>query len=280
MRRVVLAISIALLVGGLGWAVAGRERVEDRAARLALELDRSTERVARLRADLRAAEHLAKAEITAEQRAKRDWRRRYVERGWELNARRAELRRLHGLRSVFAPRPGSVWMARLLASVDDTGLLVVGLNHKVQIWRLAPADAAGAIRAQWWLVYEITATGTSSTIRTSAGLTTDPFAIAGVGTAATGDLTNDGLPDIVIHGTNTGTGGCGVVRVLENGADLRQIYRRADCENFVDVEDGLLVYSDAREPKWCKLVHGCGTRTTWRRWDGSSWDVVRTRLSR
>lgn len=279
MRRALVAVVVVACIGGLGWAVSARDRVEERAERIALRYDRSTDEVARLRADLHAAED----EAEDERRSKRKWRRRHENLRWELSSARSDARRLRALARATAP-------ADLPARTDvvestDGSYLVAGStggpgHGTVRIWRVTPSVTHGSATMQWRRVYETSVNGRSITISTPRGTEREPFDAWYVGISRMHDLTGDGLDDLLLFASSTGTAGCSVTRVLENGPELAEIFRLEDCESGIEARNGLLVYSDSLQPKGCKYIHGCGSRTEWLRWDGDSWDVVRTRRTR
>jgi hypothetical protein len=281
-RRAIPAAIVLCLLGGLVWAVSDRDRVGERAARLATGFDRSKDEVERWRAALRTTARLMETELGAQRRETRRWRNRYEEVGWELRAARRRLRELADLADVLVPGPASVQAAEVVRSTGETRLLVSSWSRErpwggtLRIWRLTPRPPGAT---KWRRVYEVVADYDSLSIRTPTTLSRERSDVgyAGAGLVAAHDLTGDGLRDLVIHATGTGTGGRGTVWVLENGDPLREIFERLDCENFVDAEGGLLVYDDARQPKGCEHIHGCGRRKTWLRWDGASWETVRTR---
>lgn len=274
MRRALAPIVVAACLIGLAWAWSSRDRIEERAERVTLQFDRSRDEVERLQERLRAVEHLAEAELEAERREKRRWRERYRSLRWDLIDARRAVRQLRGLATAVAPARGPAWFSTVVRSVDETRLLVVGWGTALQVWRLPPPDEASSAIG-WRLVYEVVPDAEGVSVTNGGIETRIPFPADGVGFTTAHDLTDDGLRDLVVQAGTSGTGGCGIVWILENGTTLDEIFRREDCEHFVSAKRGLLVYDDAREPRWCRFVHGCGRKTTWLRWDGASWDVVR-----
>lgn len=282
MRRAVAAALAVCLLGALAWTVSSRERVEERAARLATDFDRSTEEAEQWRAALRTATRLLGEDLEAQRRETRRWRNRAWDLRLGLRDARRDLRGLADLADVLAPGRASVHSTEVLRSTGGTRLLVASWSGAsrwegtLKVWRLPPEATRGV---EWKPVYEVAADGEALTVRTPTTFVRTPSNVgdAGAGLVVAHDLTGDGLRDLVIHAMGTGSGGCGTVWVLENADPLREIFERLDCENYVDARDGLLVYDDAREPKWCEYVHGCGRRTTWLRWDGATWETVKTR---
>lgn len=279
MRRALAAVVTIACLLGLGWAVSARDRVEERAARLTLQFDRSNDEIARLRAALNAAED----EAEAKRRAARLWRRRHEDVRWELSSARADLRRLQALAGASAPAD----LPRRVDVIESTGgsYLVAGSaggtgKGALRIWRVTLSATDGSATVRWRRVYEMSVDGHSIEIATPRGTEREPFDAWYVGVSETHDLTRDGLDDLLVFASSTGTAGCSVTRVLANGAELREIFRLEDCESGFEAENGLLVYTDALQPKGCKYIHGCGSRTEWLRWDGDSWEVVRTRRTR
>lgn len=285
MRRAVAAAVAVCLVAALAWTISSRERVEKRAARLATDFDRSTAEAEQWRAALRTATRLLGEDLESQRRETRRWRNRAENLRFGLHDARRDLRGLADLADLVAPGRASVHSTDVVRSAGGTRLLVSSWSGEapwdgtLKIWRLT-SEATGGV--EWRPVYQVAADREALTDRTPSTFVRTPSDIgyAGAGLVAAHDLTGDGLRDLIIHATGTGTGGCGTVWVLENADPLREIFERLDCENYVDARDGLLVYDDAREPKWCEYVHGCGRRTTWLRWDGSAWEAVKTRTRR
>jgi hypothetical protein len=68
--------------------------------------------------------------------------------------------------------------------------------------------------------------------------------------------------------------------VFENRGDgFEQIFRRQHCEHLIDIAEGQLRIDSAIYPKDCDSIHGCGTRRTWLRRDGTGWEMVRSRIT-
>jgi hypothetical protein len=110
---------------------------------------------------------------------------------------------------------------------------------------------------------------------------TDPAAkgVDGIRTAS-GDLTGDGIADLLTFEDTDGSGGCGTWRVIASDeAGATEIFRRMTCDTQIQIVDGTLrvraaVYAPGD-------AHCCPSafRTTTLRWDGASWSVVGVILS-
>jgi hypothetical protein len=91
----------------------------------------------------------------------------------------------------------------------------------------------------------------------------------------TGDATGDGHPDVMVVDASSGSAGCAIYRVLMGSPNgVRQIFYRDHCEGSIQFANGMLRIEGAVWPKGCRATHGCGGLTTFRRWNGSGWDVV------
>jgi hypothetical protein len=121
-------------------------------------------------------------------------------------------------------------------------------EHGFVVWRRA-ADA-------WTAVYAFTD-------RVKTG-------VLGLGPLRSGDLTGDGLPEIVTLEQQGGSGACGVTRVISTtGGDAREIYRSSGCDRTIDVVGDHLEVREAvfgpDDPHCCPSSF----RVTTLAWDGS-----------
>jgi hypothetical protein len=87
-----------------------------------------------------------------------------------------------------------------------------------------------------------------------------------------GDLTGDGIPDLVSFEQMGGSGACGRYRVIASTpGDARGIFRRDVCDTDIDIADGAIEIREAvyepGDPHCCPSA----IRFTTLRWDGSSW---------
>jgi hypothetical protein len=87
------------------------------------------------------------------------------------------------------------------------------------------------------------------------------------------DMTGDGYPDLAITQQNYGSGGCGVVRLVD-GRTFTELFRRDGCDHGLDLRKHVLMYSKATYPRGCQMAHGCGSKDVWMKWNGAGWDVV------
>lgn len=97
-------------------------------------------------------------------------------------------------------------------------------------------------------------------------------------TLTTGDLTDDGYPEILTFEASGGSGGCGTWRVLsgQNGA-FDSLLRRETCEADIAIRNGNLRIDQSYQPKGCDAIHGCARRRTVLRWDGSGFERISRR---
>jgi hypothetical protein len=177
-----------------------------------------------------------------------------------------------------------MFRAQLVPSAANTSLVVVQWRDEggfsrwgVHVWRISSASSIPADwrATQWDLIYAIDPHETSVAIGPPESQVVEDSDNRLTQVLDIGDLTGDGLRDLVVQGWNGGTGGCGVSRVLENGSEaLREIFRRDDCELLLEASRGNLKLTDAIYPKGCSQAHGCGRLTTLLHWDGSSWTQV------
>lgn len=265
------ALTVALLVG-LSWALVDRAALEDELAALSERLDVTSDQLAGARAEHR----VALRELDDSTSVARRFRRRAEEFAGRASGRGRALRRLRGIGALA--RGHDVSSARFVPG-GDYDLLTVGWTGTderrsgLYVWRVGERSAD--------LVYvvephiDLRDEDAGYVLVGPAGAETkDRYQgwIAGVGITDVGDATGDGLPDLALQESGTGSGGCGKVRFLENldGA-LRETFQSFDCDHSIAITKGRLVYGTAARPKGCNAIHGCGTRRTWLRWTGSSW---------
>lgn len=95
-----------------------------------------------------------------------------------------------------------------------------------------------------------------------------------------GDVTGDGYPEILAIEDTHGSGGCAIYRVLTAVDEaILEIFKRFNCEGPIEIVRGMLRIDTAIYPKGCDYAHGCGSKRTFLRWNGSSWDRVSTRIT-
>lgn len=91
----------------------------------------------------------------------------------------------------------------------------------------------------------------------------------------TGDLTGDGVPDVLTFEDLGGSGACGVWRVVAPGpGSATEIYRKQTCDTDVRISGGELAIREALFAPGD--AHCCPSRyrTTTLAWDGTTWGVV------
>ncbi|MDQ3914660.1 MAG: hypothetical protein M3323_04905 [Actinomycetota bacterium] len=283
-RPVVAAVVILGLAGTTTWALAERDDLEGRVAKLEDALDAANERIAASAAARRAT---AEAAAATAQKAKQTSRRVNALEGLLYGAR-LDLKRLNAVAHALA-RPGrAVFETRLLEGTPHD-LVVVSWHKNVggttrtglDVWRVA----RGATPA-WELVYIAEPHPSFELDRASYVLYGPPDApareevdfVQRIDIADTGDATGDGLDDLAIWEAGSGSGGCGHVKLLANTGDtLRETYRHEGCDHGLAIKRGRLVLGEAWHPRGCDQIHGCGRRGTWMRWTGSSWTVTDVR---
>lgn len=288
MRRTFgIAVVVALVLGGaLAWALWDRRELSAELSASRHRLEAATELV--IDAEVAHLDSAERADVAAEKA------RRHRERAEDLAERlygaRLELRRRNPAAAALVPTGREVLETKLLegGAYDllavswrgGGGAVVSGLD----VWRVG-RDADPSARRLWEVVYVAephpsydgavpgyVLHGPPTSPRreeTDSGATS-------VHIAAVGDATGDGLEDLAIQQFGQGSGGCGAVKLLQNtGGGLREIYHREDCNHGIRIERGRLVRDRAAHPRGCDQIHGCGSRSTWMRWTGSSWTVTK-----
>ncbi len=97
----------------------------------------------------------------------------------------------------------------------------------------------------------------------------------------TGDLTGDGVADVLAFEDTGGSGGCGVWRAVETGPGVATgIFRRATCDAQVRIEAGALTIREAMFAPGDAHCCPSSFRTTTLRWDGTAWTVVARRVTK
>lgn len=288
MRRTFgIAVVVALALGGaLAWALWDRRQLSDELSASRYRLEATTE----LAIDAEAAylDSTERAEAAAE-KARRH-RKRADALAERLYGARLDLRRRNPAAAALVPPGREVFETKLLAGGeydllavswrDGGGAVVSGLD----VWRVR-RDADPSARRLSELVYVVephpSYDGAVSGYVLHGPPTSPRREPADPGTtsvhiAAVGDATGDGFEDLAIQQFGQGSGGCGAVKLLQNtGAGLREVYHREDCNHGIEIRRGRLVRSRAAHPPGCDHIHGCGSRSTWMRWTGSSWTVTK-----
>ncbi|MDQ4125626.1 MAG: hypothetical protein M3134_08515 [Actinomycetota bacterium] len=274
------ALSLVLLTA-LVWAMSDRD---DLRAELAAKDERLEEVYDEL-AGTRAAHRTVLHELDDSMAEAKRFRRRASAFADEASGARRALRRLRGVAVLALGK--DVYRARLVRG-DTSDLLVVGWSDRdgrgagVYVWRVDGRSVE--------LVYVVEPRVSLRDEDDGYVLVGPPGAlvedgydawIEGAGVADVGDATGDGLSDLALQEHGLGTGGCGKVRLLQNlDGTVRQTFESFDCDHSLSIEGGRLLYATATHPKGCDSIHGCGTKRTWMRWDGSSWVVEKVTRKR
>ena len=289
MRRTsIIAAAIGfLLAAALGVSIGN-------ANELRADLQRVRERLARTETSLAVtagARQRAASDAAASAKAAALRRKRIDALVGRLDTAELTLERRAALARALVPAGRSVFETRLLrGSVYD--LLIVawrdGVVSGIDVWRVQarPADPAVGARPSWELVYLVEPRPDFESWEDPGDvLIGPPWALRRVDVqdavimaevAAIGDATGDGLHDLAIVERNGGSGGCGTVRLLQNlGTTLRETFHRNGCIHSLEIEHGLLVYSNGFHNS-CRLAERarCVARSTRLRWTGSSWVVI------
>lgn len=95
-----------------------------------------------------------------------------------------------------------------------------------------------------------------------------------------GDLTRDGIPDLLSFEDVGGSGGCGTFRVIASKVgDASEIYRRDACDTQIAISSGELEVRESvfepDDPHCCPSSY----RTSILRWNGSGWKQISSEVS-
>ncbi len=273
-QRSVVVVSVVVLGGLAGWAALSWRNADRRADQAARQLGVDSDQIEQLREE--ATKRVTLAEDTTRQLLQKKRELRDVRR--KLAPQKIRLGNLEVLETAFIAPGQDLYQAHILDPEDAQLLLLEWADDKaigtagLQIWSSSSTtptswELAFAIephpRAAYVSIGPPTATRRESSDANSAFFT------------AFGDVTGDGRSDVAIQQWNSGSGGCGVVRVLENSTrGLSEIFRRDDCDHRAQIRGGQLVYSTSFAPRGCRAAHGCGTKETTMRWAGTDWEVV------
>jgi hypothetical protein len=129
-----------------------------------------------------------------------------------------------------------------------------GAEHGFEIWQRFADEPA------WRVVYAFTDASDSGVL----GVRFD-----------NGDLTGDGIDDTLTFEGTSGSGACGVWRVIETGAGFAaEIYDRQTCDTQIETGAGTLEVTEAVYMP--SDAHCCPskTRRTSLKWDGEGWEVI------
>lgn len=201
----------------------------------------------------------------------------------EISGARPKLRNLNVMDSAFLPPRLELYQAHVLDPKHDRLLLLEWVDDRsmqrtgLQIWRPTLDDRSVV---GWDLIFRIDPHPVQGRVSIGApGAMTDEVSDASAAFfTGFGDVTGDGHSDVAIQLWNSGSGGCGVVRVMQNTTGvMREIFRRMDCDHRAQIHGSGLIYTSAIYPKGCRSAHGCGRKTTWLEWNGSRWDVLKVR---
>jgi hypothetical protein len=203
----------------------------------------------------------------------------------ELSSVRPQLRNLEVLERVFLPKDHDLYQAHVLDPTGDRLLLLEWSGDHdlptsgLQVWRATsvrdPRSTVG-----WELIFSIEPQRKAGYVLIGApgSMSREPSDASSAFFTGFGDVTGDARSDLAIQQWNFGSGGCGMVRVMENTTNgLEEIFRREDCDHRAQIRNGRLAYISALWPKGCRSAHGCGRRTTIMEWAGSTWDVVKVK---
>lgn len=288
MQRSVIAIGAGLcvaLAGVSGWLLLDRNAAQQDLARVRTATERATEALLDAQDELETLD----GELDDQRQATKRWRSRAKDLRPRLLVQKLRSRQLRDLFGALAPPRSRLGQTRLVAG-PDRDLLIVEWNQErvsgealprsgLQVWSLMgrPTAAATWRASDWQLIYAMgpdPGAGVMLVGPPDAQLRESSDA-SSAWLAAVGDVTGDGMPDLAIQQWNSGSGGCGVVRVLENSTSgLNEIFRRDDCDHSISLGQGLLEYTTAIWPKGCRTAHGCGSKDVMMRWNGIGWETV------
>lgn len=298
-----VALGLGVLLGWVSWSYV-QERDRAIAARrqfvkVSGGLESARKESAGLQTELGQAQHeLGRLNAERKKRRQRLDRARY-----ELAELRDRVEALTDVGISLTPPHTRVDAAQLLPARGDI------TSHLVILWSKGPEDLSKSSGLLVWRAGEgflsVRPRGTSPdwelaftiSIRYSQGVTTvgrpgaerteggsfgrhAPLPVVDMGPFQTGDLTGDGYPDVLSFEDTHGSGGCGIWRVLsiERG-QVTQLLRRYTCETYMRISSSSLRVDSAIYPRGCASTHGCGSRRSFLRWDGSTWHRISTRVT-
>lgn len=274
MRRATTLIAGVLAVA-LVWALTDRAGLRSDLAAVQKRLDETYDELA----GTRAAHRVALQEVDDSTEEAKRFRRRARRFAEEASSRRLELRRRSAIDHALAPGQ-EVYRARVLRG-GEHDLLVVEWRDRddtrsgVYVWRVNETSMELTYVVEPKVSFESAEAGYVLTGPPGAA-TEDRYGawIQWAGVSDSGDATGDGLPDLALSESGSGTGGCGKVRLLQNlGGTFRETYQHEDCNHSIEIAGGRLVHSTAAHPKGCDQIHGCGEVRTRMRWSGTTWVV-------
>lgn len=274
MRRATTLIA-GLLAIALVWTLSGRADLQSDLEAVQQRLDETYDELAGTRAAHRVA--LREADDSSDL-AKR-FRRRAGRFAQRASSRRLELQRRSAIDHALAPGQ-EVYRARILPGHEHDLLAVEWRDRDdtrsgVYVWRVDETSMELVYLVEPKVSFESAEAGYVLTGPPGAA-TEDRYGawIQWAGIADSGDATGDGLLDLALSESGSGTGGCGKVRLLQNlGGTFRETYQHDDCSHSIEIAGGRLVHSTAADPKGCDQIHGCGEVRTRMRWSGTSWVV-------
>ena len=297
MKKILVALG-ALIIVGLGTSLvrvaSSNDELRETGSEIRSDLERTEQALATATEELLAQDKL----LLSTHRERRDLRRELRRRGWAVEKLRLRLKEIAPVESRFVPPGAKVtgfhnvptgsgelavvsWATGEYSDRDRAGLFV---------WSSAETEETSLGRlvrgTSWDLIYTIDirpVKGHGATARVAAGppasQVVQPSHADRAGLNEAGDVTGDGVPDLLTMEGNSGTGGCGRWRVLENeGSSVREIFSIEDCELSIAIKRGALRIDSAIYGKGCKSIHGCGRRRTSLRWNGVDFAEVRSRV--
>ena len=293
-RRFAMLFAAVALGLAIGWWIGHtgpQTRIDDLGSQLQDRLGQLEEARQRWR--------LTESDLDDQVAEKQKWKAKTKDLRPRLEALRHRTGQLRGLKQAFSPHRGTLASARLVAGSAHDLLAVTWRVEKygpqfasrsgLEIWRLSDRsslDLRGSIATKWELVYSIQPRPALDENPVNSYLLSGPLGqqtreesfSTSVFIADVGDITHDGMPDLAIQDSGSGSGGCGAVRVLDNSASgMREIFHRSNCDHHIYIKTGSIGYRTAYSPPGCSSAHGCGWKRTWMRWNGSSWDVTNVR---
>jgi hypothetical protein len=288
-----VALLVALAIGTtIGWFL-GRTEPGAKIERLGTELRAEHDKLE----EARQRWQLTDSDLDDQIAEKEKWKAKTKELRPRLEASRLRKRQLSPLRRALAPNTGTLAWAQLVKGPAHDLLIVAWRVSRIgphllprsglEIWRLSdawPLDQDDSVATTWQMIYSIeprpTRDDSGTLIAGPPGSRIDlPSYSSTAFIADVGDVTHDGMPDLAIQDWGTGTGGCGVIRVLDNApSGLREIFNRDDCDHHIYIKAGSIGYRTAYSPPRCRpAAHGCGWERSWMRWNGSSWETTKVR---